>query len=76
MLARLQEEGQIAAAVGTLPPLLGKILRRRYGLDDGNHETLTQIGKSLRLSRERIRQLEAKAIGMLRDKLEFMKTAA
>jgi RNA polymerase sigma factor (sigma-70 family) len=69
VLVRIQEEGQIAAAIADLPPLLAKVLRRRYGFDGGDHETLIQIGKSLRLSRERIRQLEVKALGMLRGKL-------
>jgi len=70
ILVRLQEDGQIANAFATLPPLLAQVLRRRYGLDGADHETLKQIGKSMRLSRERVRQLEMKALMILREKID------
>lgn len=69
VLERLRANGQIAAAIAELPPLLAQIIRRRYGFDGGTHETLLEIGKSMRLSRERIRQLEKKALGILQPAL-------
>ena len=69
VLSRFQEDGQIIEAIAQLPPLLAQILRRRYGFDGTEHETLAEIGKSMQLSRERIRQLEVKARAILRDKL-------
>jgi RNA polymerase primary sigma factor len=45
------------------------IVRSRFGLDDDNPLTLAEIGKKLRLSRERIRQIEAKALIKLRQSL-------
>ena len=43
------------------------ILRARFGLDDGNMRTLEAIGQELQLTRERVRQIEAHALGRLRD---------
>jgi len=42
------------------------ILMRKYGLDGGEPSTLAQIGRDLALSRERVRQLEARALDKLR----------
>ena len=70
VLGRLQEDGQIADAIAGLPPLLAQILRRHYGLDGAEHQTFAEIGASMQLSRERIRQLEVKALGLLREKLD------
>jgi RNA polymerase primary sigma factor len=70
ILAVLQEDDRIAAAIADMPSTLGQILRRRFGLGGSSEETLKQIGKSMDLSRERIRQLEAKALELLRQKLD------
>ena len=43
-----------------------KILRLRYGLDDGSPKTLEEVGKIFKVTRERIRQIEAKALRKLR----------
>jgi RNA polymerase sigma factor (sigma-70 family) len=50
-----------------LPDRDRTVLRLRYGLDGGNPQTLDQVGARLHLSRERIRQIEAKAMAKLRQ---------
>jgi RNA polymerase primary sigma factor len=52
-----------------LTPTEQTIVRFRFGFDDDDPHTLEQIGKKLRLSRERIRQIEAKALHKLRESL-------
>jgi RNA polymerase primary sigma factor len=70
VLARVQDDDRLAAVVAGMPALLGKIILRRFGLDGGEPETLRQIGESMNLSRERIRQLEQKALRVLRQVIE------
>ena len=43
-----------------------EVLRLRYGLDDGRNRTLEEVGKAFKVTRERIRQIEAKALRKLR----------
>lgn len=50
----------------TLTPREAKVLRLRFGLDDGNPRTLEEVGKEFNVTRERIRQIEAKALRKLR----------
>lgn len=50
----------------SLTPREAKVLRLRFGLDDGNPRTLEEVGKEFNVTRERIRQIEAKALRKLR----------
>ena len=67
ILSRHQEDDRLVAAVARMKPLLAQIVRRRFGLDGSEPETLLQIGESMQLSRERIRQHEKKALSILRQ---------
>jgi RNA polymerase primary sigma factor len=57
---------EISSILKTLTPREEKILRLRYGLDDDTPRTLEEIGKIFNLTRERIRQIESKALRKLR----------
>ena len=57
---------EIEAVLKTLTPREEKVLRLRYGLDDGRARTLEEVGKEFGVTRERIRQIESKAIKRLR----------
>ena len=50
----------------TLTPREARVLSLRYGLEDGNPKTLEEVGKEFNVTRERIRQIEAKALRKLR----------
>jgi RNA polymerase primary sigma factor len=55
-----------AAVLKTLSSREEKILKMRFGLEDGNPQTLEEVGQSFAVTRERIRQIEAKALRKLR----------
>ncbi len=57
---------QLTAVLGTLTSREEKVLRLRFGLDDGRARTLEEVGKEFEVTRERIRQIEAKALRKLR----------
>ncbi len=57
---------ELDAALGTLTDREEKVLRMRFGLLDGKSRTLEEVGKEFNVTRERIRQIEAKAIRKLR----------
>ncbi len=57
---------QLSEVLKTLTPREGKVLRLRFGLDDGRQRTLEEVGKEFDVTRERIRQIEAKALRKLR----------
>jgi hypothetical protein len=66
-----EDAALIAAAVMTLPPQWREIIVKRFGLDGGLAMTLAAVGDMLGLSRERVRQIEGKAMRSLRDQLEI-----
>lgn len=57
---------QLLDVLDTLTPREQKVLRLRFGLDDGRARTLEEVGKEFDVTRERIRQIEAKALRKLR----------
>ncbi|MCH5199180.1 MAG: RNA polymerase sigma factor RpoD [Oscillospiraceae bacterium] len=57
---------EIALALSTLTPREAKVLTLRFGLEDGHSRTLEEVGKEFNVTRERIRQIEAKALRKLR----------
>jgi len=61
----LQE--QLENALDRLPPREAQILRLRYGLEDGRVYTLEEVGQTIGVTRERVRQLEAQALNRLRQ---------
>lgn len=58
---------QLIAALHKLTPREEKVIRLRYGLDDGKQRTLEEVGREFNVTRERIRQIEAKALRKLRN---------
>ncbi len=57
---------QLVDVLKTLTPREEKVLKLRFGLDDGRQRTLEEVGKEFNVTRERIRQIEAKALRKLR----------
>ena len=57
---------QLMEVLDTLTPREEKVLRLRFGLDDGKARTLEEVGREFNVTRERIRQIEAKALRKLR----------
>lgn len=57
---------QLESTLGTLTPREEQVLRLRFGLDDGRSRTLEEVGHAFGVTRERIRQIEAKALRKLR----------
>ena len=57
---------QLMDVLNTLTPREEKVLRLRFGIDDGHQRTLEEVGKEFNVTRERIRQIEAKALRKLR----------
>src|SRR6202041_833709 len=57
---------QTAEVLKTLSPREEKIIRLRFGLEDGSEHTLEEVGQNFSVTRERIRQIENRALGKLR----------
>ncbi len=57
---------QLEEVLATLTPREAKVLRLRFGLEDGKSRTLEEVGSEFKVTRERIRQIEAKALRKLR----------
>ena len=64
MSANVQE--RIAHMLRTLSPREEKIIRMRFGMEDGSEHTLEEVGRVFSVTRERIRQIEANALRKLR----------
>ena len=57
---------KMASVLKTLSPREERIIRMRFGFEDGNQRTLEEVGQMFAVTRERIRQIEAKALRKLR----------
>ena len=57
---------QLVDVLSTLTPREEKVLKLRFGIEDGRTRTLEEVGKEFNVTRERIRQIEAKALRKLR----------
>ncbi len=66
MVTNMKFKEQTEAVLKTLTPREEKIVKMRFGLDDGSEHTLEEVGQSFAVTRERIRQIEAKALRKLR----------
>jgi RNA polymerase primary sigma factor len=62
-----------ADVLSTLSPREEKVVRMRFGIDDGSERTLEEVGRSFAVTRERIRQIEAKALRKLRHRSRSLK---
>ncbi len=58
---------QLDEVLGTLTERERQVIRLRFGLDDGRARTLEEVGREFHVTRERIRQIEAKALRKLRS---------
>ena len=58
---------QLLAVIDTLTPREQEVIRQRYGLLDGKQKTLEEVGREFHVTRERIRQIEAKALKKLKN---------
>ena len=65
-VAAIMLKEQLAEVLGTLTDREKKVLELRYGLDDGEEKTLEEVGSKFNVTRERVRQIEAKALKKLR----------
>lgn len=63
---QLNMREQLASVLKTLTPREEKIIRMRFGMEDGSEHTLEEVGQTFSVTRERIRQIEAKALRKLR----------
>jgi RNA polymerase primary sigma factor len=71
-LEAVELELGLEQALACLRPMEADIVRRRYGLYGTKPETLREIGERYALSRERIRQLQERAVGRMRDQFSRM----
>src|SRR2546425_8959621 len=67
---------QTAQVLHTLSPREEKVVKMRFGLEDGSEHTLEEVGRWFAVTRERIRQIEAKALRKLRHPARSLKLKA
>jgi RNA polymerase sigma factor (sigma-70 family) len=72
---QVDEEGWVRRVLTRLSPMEVDILRRRYGLDTDEDETLEEIGKSYNLSRERVRQIQVQGLKKIQRYVEVRLSA-
>ena len=75
-MVRLNLKEQTAHVLRTLSPREERIIRMRFGLEDGSEHTLEEVGQNFQVTRERIRQIEAKALRKLRHPSRSLKLRA
>ncbi len=68
-----EQHRYVREAIARLPERLQHVLRRRFGMIDGSEANLEEIGRELHITRERVRQLETEALGLLRKGLVHLK---
>ena len=73
MVTNMKFKEQTEAVLKTLTPREEKVVKMRFGLDDGSEHTLEEVGQSFAVTRERIRQIEAKALRKLRNPIRSRK---
>ena len=73
MVTNMKFKEQTEAVLKTLTPREEKVVKMRFGLDDGSEHTLEEVGQSFAVTRERIRQIEAKALRKLRNSIRSRK---
>ena len=69
---RLLQE-QMSEILNDLPERERRVLSMRFGLEDGTNQTLEDVGKEFNITRERVRQIEARALRKLRHPLQSRK---
>ncbi len=67
MVTDINLKEQTDSVLKTLTPREEKVVKMRFGMDDGSDHTLEEVGQSFAVTRERIRQIEAKALAKLRN---------
>ncbi len=75
-LIRENDSALVREVLATLTPRESKILAMRFGLDNGQHKTLEEVGKRLGVTRERIRQIQEEALKKMRVKIAEQETPA
>ena len=73
---RLSLKEQTDSVLKTLTPREEKVIKMRFGVGDGSEHTLEEVGQSFAVTRERIRQIEAKALRKLRHPSRIRKLCA
>jgi RNA polymerase primary sigma factor len=68
MVSQMNLREQLEAVLNSLTEREAKVIEMRFGLGDGNEHTLEEVGQEFQVTRERIRQIEAKALRKLKKK--------
>lgn len=74
MVSRMNLREQLGSVLSSLTEREAKVIEMRFGLRDGNEHTLEEVGQEFQVTRERIRQIEAKALRKLKKKAKRLVT--